>query len=89
MHVVAAYFIAAEAVRKQRTYGSLGVAAALLLGLYILGRLLIGGASSTRACARGAPARPAGAVSLRTPTPGAAPRATPSCRRRAAASAYG
>jgi uncharacterized BrkB/YihY/UPF0761 family membrane protein len=41
MHVVVAYFIAAEAVRRQGTYGSLGVAAALLLGLYILGRLLV------------------------------------------------
>lgn len=44
MHVIVAYFIAAEAVRRQGTYGSLGVAAALLLGLYILGRLLVFGA---------------------------------------------
>ena len=44
MHVVTAYYIGPEAGRKQSTYGSLGLAAALLLGLYIIGRLIIGAA---------------------------------------------
>jgi len=44
MHVVTAYYIGPEAGRKQSTYGSLGLAAALLLGLYIIGRLIIAAA---------------------------------------------
>jgi uncharacterized BrkB/YihY/UPF0761 family membrane protein len=44
MHVVTAYYIGPEAGRKQSTYGSLGLAAALLLGLYIIGRLIVGAA---------------------------------------------
>ncbi len=41
LHVVTAYFIAPEADKKQGTYGSLGLAAALLLGLYLISRLLV------------------------------------------------
>ncbi len=44
MHVVTAYYLGPEAGRKQSTYGSLGLAAALLLGLYLIGRLIIGAA---------------------------------------------
>ena len=43
-HIVTAYLIAPRAGSKQSTYGSLGVAAALLLGLYLLSRLVIGAA---------------------------------------------
>ena len=39
MQAVVAYYIAPQAGHKQSTYGSLGLAAALLLGLYIVGRL--------------------------------------------------
>jgi uncharacterized BrkB/YihY/UPF0761 family membrane protein len=41
LQVVGAYFIAPQAESRQGTYGSLGVAAALLLGLFFIGRLLI------------------------------------------------
>ncbi len=41
LHVVTAYFIAPQAANKQGTYGSLGTAAALLLGLYLFSRLAI------------------------------------------------
>jgi uncharacterized BrkB/YihY/UPF0761 family membrane protein len=44
LQVVAAYLLAPYALQKQGTYGALGLAAALLLGLWVLGRLLIGGA---------------------------------------------
>lgn len=44
MQVVAAYFLGPYALQKQGTYGALGVAAALLLSLWVLGRLLVGGA---------------------------------------------
>ena len=40
-HVVTAYFIAPQASSKQGTYGSLGIAAALLLGLYLISRLVV------------------------------------------------
>jgi membrane protein len=44
LQVVAAYLLGPYALEKQGTYGALGLAAALLLGLWALGRLLIGGA---------------------------------------------
>ena len=44
VQVVAAYLLGPYALQKQGTYGALGVAAALLLGLWVLGRLLVGGA---------------------------------------------
>jgi uncharacterized BrkB/YihY/UPF0761 family membrane protein len=44
LQVVAAYLLGPYALQKQGTYGALGLAAALLLGLWVLGRLLIGGA---------------------------------------------
>ena len=43
-HVVTAYFIAPQAESRQGTYGSLGVAATLLFGLYLISRLLIASA---------------------------------------------
>ena len=42
LQVVSAYFIAPQAESRQGTYGSLGVAAALLLGLFLISRLMIG-----------------------------------------------
>ena len=44
LHVVIAYFIAPQASSKQGTYGSLGIAAALLLGLFLISRLVIASA---------------------------------------------
>jgi uncharacterized BrkB/YihY/UPF0761 family membrane protein len=44
LHVVTAYYIAPEATKKQGTYGSLGLAAALLLGLYLGSRLMVASA---------------------------------------------
>lgn len=44
LQVVAAYLLGPYALEKQGTYGALGLAAALLLGLWVLGRVLIGGA---------------------------------------------
>jgi len=44
LNVVAAYFIAPYAIAKQGTYGALGVAAALLLGLFMISRLVVGAA---------------------------------------------
>jgi uncharacterized BrkB/YihY/UPF0761 family membrane protein len=44
IHIVAAYFIAPYAVAKQGTYGALGVAAALLVGLFLISRLIVGAA---------------------------------------------
>ena len=41
LHVVTAYVIAPQASSKQGTYGSLGIAAALLLGLYLVSRLVV------------------------------------------------
>jgi uncharacterized BrkB/YihY/UPF0761 family membrane protein len=41
---LAVYLLAPYALQKQGTYGALGLAAALLLGLWALGRILIGGA---------------------------------------------
>lgn len=40
LHVVIAYVIAPQAGSKQGTYGSLGIAAALLLALFLLSRLI-------------------------------------------------
>lgn len=44
LQILAAYLLGPYALEKQGTYGALGLAAALLLGLWVLGRLLIGGA---------------------------------------------
>ena len=44
LQTLAAYLLGPYALEKQGTYGALGLAAALLLGLWVLGRLLIGGA---------------------------------------------
>jgi uncharacterized BrkB/YihY/UPF0761 family membrane protein len=44
LHVLAVYLIAPLAQSKQGTYGSLGIAAALLLDLYLISRVVIGGA---------------------------------------------
>ena len=41
LHLVIAYFIAPETSKKQGTYGSLGLAAALLLGLFLVSRLIV------------------------------------------------
>jgi len=41
LHVVVAYVIAPQAESKQGTYGALGVAAALLLGLFLISRLVV------------------------------------------------
>lgn len=41
LNAVSAYFIVPEAETKQGTYGSLGLAAALLLGLFFLSRLVV------------------------------------------------
>jgi membrane protein len=41
LHVVTAYVIAPQASSKQGTYGALGVAAALLLGLFLISRLVV------------------------------------------------
>jgi uncharacterized BrkB/YihY/UPF0761 family membrane protein len=41
LHVFWAYVVGPLATSREDTYGSLGVAAALLLGLYFLGRLLV------------------------------------------------
>ena len=44
LQVGAAYFLGPYVVEKQGTYGALGVAAALLLGLWALGRVIVLGA---------------------------------------------
>jgi uncharacterized BrkB/YihY/UPF0761 family membrane protein len=44
LHVIGAYFIAPYAITKQGTYGALGAAAALLLGLFFLSRLIVAAA---------------------------------------------
>jgi uncharacterized BrkB/YihY/UPF0761 family membrane protein len=44
LQVGSAYLLAPYALQKQGTYGALGLAAALLLGLWALGRILVGGA---------------------------------------------
>ena len=44
LHGVTQYFIVPLALEKQGTYGALGLAAALLLGLFFLGRLIVGSA---------------------------------------------
>jgi len=41
LNVVAVYFIGPYSLEKQGTYGALGLAAVLLLGLYFLGRLMV------------------------------------------------
>lgn len=44
LHVVTAYLIAPQVSSKEGTYGSLGVAAALLLGLFLVSRLAVAAA---------------------------------------------
>lgn len=44
LQLLAAYLLAPYALQKQGTYGALGLAAAVLLSLWALGRLLVGGA---------------------------------------------
>ena len=44
LHVVLAYFLAPYALAKQGTYGALGIAAALLFGLYLISRLVVAAA---------------------------------------------
>lgn len=44
LHVVAAYAFAPWAAARQGTYGALGIAAALLFGLFLLSRLAVGAA---------------------------------------------
>jgi uncharacterized BrkB/YihY/UPF0761 family membrane protein len=44
IHVVAAYVIAPWSLSKQGTYGVLGLAAALLVGLFLISRLMVGAA---------------------------------------------
>jgi uncharacterized BrkB/YihY/UPF0761 family membrane protein len=44
VQVAAAYLLGPYALQKQGTYGALGMAAALLLSLWVLGRLLVGAA---------------------------------------------
>lgn len=44
LHLVTAYVIGPQAASKEGTYGALGVAAALLLGLFLLSRLAIASA---------------------------------------------
>jgi uncharacterized BrkB/YihY/UPF0761 family membrane protein len=44
IHVFAAYFLQPWALNKQGTYGALGVAAVLLLGLFVLCRLIVAAA---------------------------------------------
>ena len=60
LHVVIAYVIAPQASSKQGTYGSLGIAAALLLGLDLISRLVIATAviNSTIVERRDAPSGP-------------------------------
>jgi uncharacterized BrkB/YihY/UPF0761 family membrane protein len=44
LQVVIAYFITPYAIAKQGTYGALGVAAALLVALFMVSRLVVGAA---------------------------------------------
>jgi uncharacterized BrkB/YihY/UPF0761 family membrane protein len=44
VHVVSVYFIAPYSLAKQGTYGALGLAAVLLLGLFFFSRLIVGAA---------------------------------------------
>ena len=44
IHVVAEFFIAPYSLAKQGTYGALGLAAVLLLGLFFFSRLIVGAA---------------------------------------------
>jgi uncharacterized BrkB/YihY/UPF0761 family membrane protein len=44
IQIVAAYLLAPYALNKQGTYGALGLAAALLLGLFFVARLMVGAA---------------------------------------------
>ena len=41
LHLVAIYFVVPQAAHREQTYGTIGIAAALLLGLFFLGRLVV------------------------------------------------
>ena len=41
LHVVVAYFITPYALAKEGTYGALGIAAALLVGLFLVSRVVV------------------------------------------------
>jgi uncharacterized BrkB/YihY/UPF0761 family membrane protein len=61
MHLVTVYYLARRVTSASQLYGTLGVAAALLLGLYLVGRLVVVSAEfnqalSSRALLRGQPA---------------------------------
>jgi uncharacterized BrkB/YihY/UPF0761 family membrane protein len=45
LQIAAAYVLAPMALSKQGTYGALGIAAALLFGLYLLGRVMVAAAA--------------------------------------------
>ena len=45
LQILAAYFIGPYALEKEGTYGALGVAAVLLLALYVIGRVVVGAAA--------------------------------------------
>ncbi len=44
IHIFTAYFLAPYAIEKEGTYGTLGAAAALLLGLFVVSRLVVASA---------------------------------------------
>jgi uncharacterized BrkB/YihY/UPF0761 family membrane protein len=44
LHILTAYVLEPYAVAKEGTYGAMGAAAALLLGLFLLSRLIVAGA---------------------------------------------
>jgi uncharacterized BrkB/YihY/UPF0761 family membrane protein len=44
LHLFTAYFLGPWALSKQGTYGALGVSAALLLGLFLVSRLIVAAA---------------------------------------------
>jgi uncharacterized BrkB/YihY/UPF0761 family membrane protein len=44
LHLVAVYYLAARLTRASVLYGSLGIAAAILFGLYLVGRLIVASA---------------------------------------------
>ena len=44
LHLVAVYYLGAKLTHASALYGSLGIAAALLFGLYLIGRLIVAAA---------------------------------------------
>ena len=75
LHAVVVYVITPWALAKQGTYGALGVAASLLVGLFLVSRLVVGaaGGNATQG-GRGPPPAPAGPAE-----PGRAERSGPRC----------